>query len=60
MNRCTLLEARLTGSVIGAFYEVYNTLGFGFLENLYSMALERELLTRAHRVAREVEVRVTS
>ena len=54
-----MLEARLTGSVIGAFFEVYNTLGFGFLEKLYVMALERELLARSHKVAREVGVRVT-
>jgi len=53
-----LLEARLTHSVIGAFYEVYNALGFGFLEHLYDTALERELVARGHRVAREVPVRV--
>ena len=52
------MEARLTGSVIGAFFEVYNTLGFGFLEHLYLMALERELLGRGHQVAREVRVPV--
>lgn len=44
--------------MIGAFFEVYNHLGFGFLEHLYVMALERELLLREHRVAREVSVRV--
>jgi GxxExxY protein len=44
--------------VIGAFFDVYNTLGFGFLEHIYVMALERELLLRGHRVAREVEVHV--
>src|SRR5476651_653842 len=53
-----LLEEELTRSVIGAFYEVYNTLGFGFLEHLYMTALERELVARGHRVAREVVVRV--
>ncbi len=53
-----LIEERLTHSVIGAFYEVYNTLGFGFLEHLYVMALEIELLERGHRVAREVGVPV--
>jgi hypothetical protein len=26
-----LVEGRLTKSIIGCFYEVYNTLGFGFL-----------------------------
>jgi GxxExxY protein len=44
--------------VIGAFYEVYNTLGFGFLEHVYVMALERELLFRGHRIAREVTTHV--
>ena len=38
MARGELLDERLTHSVIGAFYEVYNTLGFGFLEQLYSTA----------------------
>ncbi len=53
-----LLEERLTHAVIGAFFEVYNTLGFGFLEHVYVMALERELRDRGHRVAREVAVRI--
>lgn len=34
MARRKLVEEALTHSVIGAFYEVYNTLGFGFLEHL--------------------------
>jgi GxxExxY protein len=59
MSRKELIEERLTHSVIGAFYEVYNTLGFGFLEHVYVMALERELLARGHRVGREVSVHVT-
>jgi GxxExxY protein len=53
-----LIEETLTGSVIGAFYEVYNTLGFGFLEHIYVMALERELIARGHSVGREVAIRV--
>jgi GxxExxY protein len=53
-----LIEEALTRSVIGAFFEVYNHLGFGFLEHLYVMALERELLAREHDVAREMCVRV--
>jgi GxxExxY protein len=58
MARGELIEERLTHSVIGAFFEVYNTLGFGFLEHLYVLALERELLARGHRVAREVGIPV--
>ena len=61
-SRCVarrdLIEETLTRSVIGAFFEVYNNLGFGFLEHLYVMALERELLARGHHVAREVWARV--
>ena len=58
MSKPELVEERLTRSVIGAFFQVYNTLGYGFLEHIYVMALERELLERGHRVAREVSVRV--
>ena len=58
MARIDLLQEERTHSVIGAFYEVYNILGFGFLEGLYGMGLERELRSRGHRVAREVGVRV--
>jgi len=53
-----LLEQELTQSIIGAFYEVYNTLGFGFFERIYVMALERELRSRGHHVDREVGVSV--
>ena len=33
----------LTQKIIGAFYTVYNTLGYGFLENVYENALKIEL-----------------
>jgi GxxExxY protein len=52
MSSHELLEEELTYSVIGAFFEVYNNLGFGYLEHVYVMALERELRARGHRVAR--------
>lgn len=52
-------DERLTHSVISAFYEVYNNLGFGFLEYIYGIALERELLARNHIVARQVSVGVS-
>ena len=59
MTENGLLEESLTYSVIGAFFEVYNTLGFGFLEHLYVLALEQELIARGHKVRREVWVDVT-
>jgi hypothetical protein len=58
MARGELIEERLTQSIIGAFYEVYNSLGFGLLENLYVVALQRELRGRGHQAAREVWVPV--
>jgi GxxExxY protein len=56
MKRPRLIHESITQSVIGAFYEVYNTLGFGFLEHIYILALERELRARGHLVRREVGV----
>jgi len=43
MTSQPLIEEELTSSAIGAFFEVYNTLGFGFLEHVYVRALEIEL-----------------
>jgi GxxExxY protein len=53
-----LLHAELTRSVIAAFYTVYNTLGVGFLEAVYTGALTIELRKRGHNVKREVGARV--
>src|SRR3954464_1742081 len=58
MSRGELIEERLTQSIIGAFYDVYNDLGFGLLENLYTAALQRELRERGHEAAREVWIPV--
>jgi len=35
-----------TSVIINAFYEVYNELGFGFIENVYQNALYKELKRR--------------
>lgn len=53
-----LLERETTHHVIGAFFEVYKTLGFGFLEHVYREALERELIARGRIVQKEVAVPV--
>lgn len=44
------LHAELTGEIIGAFYHVYNTLGYGFLEAVYQNALAVTLRKRGHQV----------
>jgi len=38
-----ILEKELTGKIIKAFYNVYNTLGNGFLEKVYERAMIIEL-----------------
>jgi GxxExxY protein len=53
-----LTEEALTKAVIGAFYEVYNNLGYGFFEHVYVLALEMELRARGLKVEREVWVPV--
>lgn len=58
MRNPDLLERERTHSIIGAFYDVYNALGYGFLEHVYSLALERELRARGHQVGREVSIPV--
>ena len=59
MSEDQLLEHKTTAAIIGAFYEVYSKLGYGFLEHVYSLALERELVERGHAVSREVIVTVS-
>jgi hypothetical protein len=49
-----LLHGRITESIIGSFYRVYDRLGYGFLENVYCGALTVELQRRGHTVAREL------
>lgn len=53
-----LIEERLTYSAIGSFFEVHRRLGYGYREHIYTLALEREMEARGHRVDREVGVRV--
>jgi GxxExxY protein len=38
-----LLHKETTSAIISAFYTVYNTLGYGFLEKVYENALMFEL-----------------
>ena len=38
--------------MIGAFFDVYFTLGFGFLEHVYSLALERGVVQQGGLVVR--------
>jgi GxxExxY protein len=57
-RRNLLIEEALTNSIIGTFYDVRRELGYGFREHIYALALERALVARGHKVAREVPVMV--
>jgi GxxExxY protein len=49
----------LTERVIGAVFEVSNTLGTGFLEKVYQRALLRELGLRGIKATSEASLKVT-
>jgi GxxExxY protein len=53
-TRRNIVEEELSRVIISAFYEVYNALGFGFLESIYMRALEIALRHRGLLVEGEV------
>ncbi len=48
-----------TKEIIGAFYTVYNTLGYGFLEKVYERAMAIELRKRGMQVVCQYPITVT-
>jgi GxxExxY protein len=53
-----LLHKELTEQIIGAFYEVYNELGYGYLEKVYQNSLYLELKMRGFSVVPKSQVKV--
>jgi len=51
-------HSELTEAIISAFYFVYNTLGYGFLEKVYRNALIHELRKRGYEVKCNVAINV--
>ncbi len=58
MGKSNLLHADLTEVILKAFYTVYNTLGYGFLEKVYENALLLELRRQGLRVHQQVPIKV--
>ena len=54
-----LVHEELTKEIIGAAFEMHNTLGFGFLERVYQKTLQTELINRKLRVEIEHPIKVT-
>jgi GxxExxY protein len=53
-----IVEKDLSYEIVGAFYTVYNALGYGFLESVHANALSLELRMRNLKVEREVPIEV--
>ena len=53
-----MLHEEITSDIINAFYHVYNTLGYGFLEKVYENALAKELAKRGHAIKQQVPIQV--
>jgi GxxExxY protein len=55
-NDAPFPHKEITEAIIGAAFEVYNHLGYGFLERVYQRALQVELLRRG--ATAEIEKRI--
>ncbi|SOD96315.1 GxxExxY protein [Spirosoma fluviale] len=53
-----LLQKDLTEVIIKSYYQVYNTLGFGFLEKVYENALLMELRNRGYKAIGQQQIKV--
>ena len=53
-----MLHDEITSDIINAFYHVYHTLRYGFLEKVYENALAKELAKCGHFVKQQVPVQV--
>jgi GxxExxY protein len=57
-DKRVLRYEELTSRVIGIFYDVYNELGFGFLESVYREAMYLALQEAGLKVRKEVPINV--
>jgi GxxExxY protein len=53
-----IVERDLSHVIVGCFFDVYNELGYGFIELLYARALEITMRQRGLRVDREYPITV--
>lgn len=58
MGQNALLHGELTDRILQAFYHVYNSLGYGFLEKVYEGALTRSLKRIGLAVVRQSPINV--
>lgn len=53
-----LLHKELTGAILKLYYEVYNELGYGFLEKVYQNAMFYELKANGYKVEAQKRISV--
>jgi GxxExxY protein len=53
-----MIHEQLTEKIIASFYQVYNALGYGFLEKVYHFALLHELRKRGMEVKTQAKIDV--
>lgn len=58
METNELLHKELTGDILKLYYEVYNELGYGFLERVYQNALFYELKVNGFKVEAQKRISV--
>lgn len=58
METNELLHKELTGAILKLYYEVYNELGYGFLERVYQNALFYELKANGFKVEAQKRISV--
>ena len=56
MNK--LLHKSITEKVLKAYYNVYNSLGYGFLERVYQNAMYFELKSQGYKVEAQKQIKV--
>ena len=54
----SLVHEELTATIIGVFYDVYNKLGYGFLESVYENAMMIELEKIGLGVEQQVPIKI--
>lgn len=53
-----MLHEAVTEKILGAYFNVYNSLGYGFLEKVYENALLMELVEQGFHVAQQERINV--
>ena len=59
VNHVGLKHGEITQRVIGVFFDVYNELGYGFLESVYEKSLGFALISSGLKACRKIEIPVS-